>query len=132
MTPGKRECPGGETEAVKDLGGSVTTLPVKRHYPAKIRLSDDAENYLDALAVDLMAGNVELWQLSPALAQLHSFAFENGYLLGHAAGAAAVRQEFAHVEHEANLWYFVANNPGKRPGDYYTHQTNELWREASL
>lgn len=130
--PNKKECPGGETEAVKDLGGSVLSLPVKRHYPAKIHLSIEAEHYLDTLAVDLIAGNVELSQLSPAVLQFHTIAWNDGYLLGHARGAAEARHEIDHLNHEANVWYFVANNKGKRPGDYYSHLTDELWREASL
>jgi hypothetical protein len=118
--------------AAHDLGGSSTdTLPAQRPYPQKIHLSSDAEKYLDQLGTDLMLGNLELWQLSPALLQLHTFAWNGGYLLGHAQGIASARNEIDRLTYEADLWYFCANNKGKRPSDFYARATDALWAEAT-
>lgn len=49
-----------------------------RQYPARIVLTDNAERYLENLAVDLCLGRVELRQLSPALLALYTAAYEHG------------------------------------------------------
>ena len=93
-------------------------------YPRRIHLTDTAEAYIADLAVDLMLAEVELHQLSPALLEFYTYAFE--------AGRSVSRQdEIDRLRWERDLWYFVASNKGKRPGDFYTHQTNQLWAEAS-
>ena len=103
--------------------GSIREAP-SHPYPRKIRLSDTAEEYIADLAVDLMLAEVELHQLSPALLELYTYAFE--------AGRSVSRQdEIDRLRWERDLWYFVASNKGKRPGDFCTHQTNQLWAEAS-
>jgi hypothetical protein len=99
-------------------------------YPTTIRLSEAAESYIDQLAVDLLLGNCELWQLSPALSQFWTFAFEEGRRAGHRAGVVAAGHRIARLEYEANLFYFCYTNR-KTPADYYRHVESELWAGAS-
>lgn len=100
------------------------SVPQSADYPSKIRLSESAELSLDRLGSDLLLDNVELWQLPRALLQFWEFAFE--------AGRSVSRQdEIDRLRWERDLWYFVASNKVKRPGDYYTHLTDTLWAEAS-
>ena len=47
-------------------------------YPNRIRLTPKAEQYLSQLAIDLITGHLELYQLSPALLDFHTFAWEQG------------------------------------------------------
>jgi hypothetical protein len=51
---------------------------VRNPYPESIKISLGAERYLEQLGADLLTGEVELHQLSPALLQLYTFAFEQG------------------------------------------------------
>ena len=53
------------------------------------------------------------------------------YLQGWAAGYESRQSEIDGLKWQRDLWYFVANNKGKRPIDFYGHLTNELWIEAA-
>jgi hypothetical protein len=53
------------------------------------------------------------------------------YLSGWARGFEARQSEIDRLTWEAGLWYFCANNRGKRPSDYYASVTSDLWTEAS-
>lgn len=121
--------PPAVNQGAEDLAGSGDHLT---RYPRRIWLTGHAESYIAQLADDLALGNVELSQLSPALRQFYVYASEDGYLHGHAAGVATARAEIERLTWEANLWYWCANNPRKKPGDYYRHLEAELWREASI
>lgn len=52
------------------------------------------------------------------------------YLFGWIAGRDSLTAELERVRWERDLWYFVANNKGKRPTDFYSHATKALWAEA--
>lgn len=124
MNKEKDERPGVGTEALEDpLRRSSLSLPTPRTYPAKIRLSDTADAYIAALAVDLAIAEVELPQLPDSLMEFHTYAFE--------AGRASRQADIDRLRWERDLWYFVANNRGKRPSDYYKTATDRLWAEAS-
>ena len=51
-------------------------------------------------------------------------------LLAWAQGWESRHAEVDRLNYEADLWFYCYANR-KRPGDYYTHQTNQLWAEAS-
>ncbi|MGV8883449.1 MAG: hypothetical protein ACOH19_14970 [Rhodoglobus sp.] len=114
-----------------EITSNLNTPTIADIYPDRITLTPHAERYLEQLGVDLILGNCELWQLPPSLSQFWTFAHEEGRAHGHRAGMIAAGHRIERLEYEANLWYFVANNPGKRPSDYRTHQTNALWNEAN-
>lgn len=116
--------------AQKSRPGEKAASPVENSshstaYPAKIRLSDSAESYIAGLAVDLIMAEVELHQLSPALLEFWMYAYETGR-------SVARQEEIDRLTWERDLWYFVANNKGKRPGDFYAAGTDRLWAEAVL
>ena len=123
MSSEKDERPGVGTEALEDqLRRSTSTVPATHPYPAKIRLSDTADSYMSALAVNLTLAAVELHQLPDSLMEFHTYAFEDG--------RASRQAEIDRLRWERDLYYFCFANK-KRPGDYYTHQTNQLWAEGS-
>lgn len=78
MTELTDERPGVGTEALEDLRGSTSIVNDSRTYPPKIQLSDSAEAYIAALAVDLMLAKVELHQLPESLMELYTYAYECG------------------------------------------------------
>ncbi|MBT2501418.1 hypothetical protein [Curtobacterium sp. ISL-83] len=79
-------------------------------YPAQIRLTPHAERYLHQLATDLAAGFVEFAQLSPALRELHVFAFEQG--------RASLQPELDHANAEADRLYAeLVRRPPSRDQD---------------
>jgi len=49
------------------------------------------------------------------------------YLAGWTTGYESREAEIARLRWERDLWYFCANNKGKRPSDFYRHQTNAMW-----
>jgi hypothetical protein len=53
------------------------------------------------------------------------------FLAGWARGWESRQAEIDRLTWEAGLWYFCANNKGKRPSDYYASVTSDLWTEAS-
>lgn len=53
------------------------------------------------------------------------------YLAGWAAGYSSREAEIARLTWERDLWYFCANNKGKRPSDFYALATAELWTGAA-
>ena len=54
------------------------------------------------------------------------------YLRGWADGRDSLAAEISRLRWERDCWYFVANNKGKTPADFYRHLTNRLWDEASV
>jgi len=119
----QKERPGVGTEAIQKLAGELTdTNSTKRL--GIIRISDAAEAYINDLASELAIGAVELWQLPPSLFAFYSFAWADG-------NASAAAPELERLRWERDLWYFCANNRGKRPSDFYRQHTNELWAEAT-
>ncbi|MCU1597091.1 MAG: hypothetical protein JWQ47_830 [Glaciihabitans sp.] len=96
-------------------------------YPDRIILTDAAETYLGHLADDVALGIVSTCQLPPSLRAWWWLA----YWAGHAAHDADCGTETQRLHWERDLWYFVANNKGKRPSDFYTKTTDALWAGAS-
>ena len=76
MSPTKRTGPGA-TRAESDTT-DCNQFTAVRDYPARITLTEQAETYLENLAVDLCLGRVELRQLSPALLAFYTAAYEHG------------------------------------------------------
>lgn len=107
----KENRPGVGTGTVEDLAGGLITGN-STTYPLKITLSEAAENYIEQLATDLAVGRVELWQLSPALLQFHTFAWESGRALSH--------EEIGRLNYECDRLYMAAFNPPAR------HDPNRL------
>lgn len=99
--------------------------PVTAEFPARIRVSRQADEYLDRLAAAIMRGEVGLNQLSGGL-----LAVVCAVDLCRGDDLARMTARVARIEYERDLWYFVAHNPGKKPGDYYRAQTAELWRQG--
>ena len=54
------------------------------------------------------------------------------YLHGWAEGRESLTATIARLTWERDLWYFVANNKGKTPADFYRQTTSRLWDEASI
>lgn len=82
-----------------------------------------ADRTISEWAVALMTQQMEYWQLPDSLREFFTYAYEAGR---ESRGC----DECDRLRFDRDLWYFVANNKGKRPGDYYTHLTNELWRQG--
>jgi len=92
---------------------------------ARITLTPTAERLISEWAVALQTGELEFGQLPDSLREFWVYAYEDGR-------ASAVCLQCARQCWERDLWYFVANNPGKRPRDFYSHATSQLWAEATL
>lgn len=81
------------------------------------------ETQLDRVLWQLLSGSLELHHLTPAL--------QGWYMAGYINGSQTANQHrIDRLTYERDLFYFLFANPGKKPGDYYTHQTNALWEEA--
>ena len=52
-------------------------------------------------------------------------------LAGWLDGYHARDAEVSRLNWEADVWYYCANNRGKRPTDFYAAATDRLWAEAS-
>jgi len=74
-------------------------------YPSKIVLTEAAESYIEKLAYDLVMGDCELHQLSPALLQFHAFAWNEG--------RTSAATEISRLNHECDRLYLAAFNPVK-------------------
>lgn len=95
------------------------------NFPTSRRqISLTADRLISDWAVGLQLGTLELWQLPASLHELFVYAYEAGR-------SSVVCTSCERLRWELRMWYFVANNPGKRPSDYHTHATNALWAEAS-
>jgi len=70
---------------------------IQTNYPQKIKLSNSAEAYIAALAVDLMLAKVELHQLSSGLLEYYVYAFE--------AGQQSLQPALDHAIAEADRYY---------------------------
>lgn len=89
-------------------------------------LSTSAKRWLSEWCDAIADGSVSLGQLPLPVVSI--------YLLGYAHAeqryACSHGDELARARHERDLWYFVANNPGKRPGDFMRAHTDLLWQEG--
>jgi hypothetical protein len=52
------------------------------------------------------------------------------YLLGTIHGEQSQRERIERLTYERDVWYFCANNRGKKPGDFMRAQTTALWGQA--
>lgn len=73
-----------------------------------IRISQVASKYLATWLDQLLRGELELWQLPPALQQWHHAGFSEGYALN------PDRQQIARLEHECDQLYLAAFSPKDR------------------
>jgi hypothetical protein len=89
--------------------------------PRKVGASVETE--LDQALWKLTAGDLQLHDLTPALQGWYSIAHSDGYAAGYNASNDSLR-------FDRDRWYFVACNPGKKPGDFYPYLTDLLWQEA--
>jgi len=118
----KENRPGVGTGTVEDLAGGLI-VPNSTAYPLRIVLSGAAETYIDRLGVDLVLGNVELCQLSPALLQFHT--------IGWTAGRSSLTDRISQLEHECDRLYMAAFNPPlKEPADRLTFAQLQDLRSA--
>jgi hypothetical protein len=124
MPDTKRKAPAAnEGNSETQLGNrSTASLPAPRVYPARIVLSDGGETFMGDLTVDVYLGRVGLHQLSPGLLAFFTFSYEQG--------RDSRNAEVTRLEYERDLWYFCANNKGKRPADFMRAQTDTLWAQA--
>ena len=67
--------------------------------------------------------------LAPILARPFDPIYE-AKLLAWAQGWESRQAEVYRLNYEADLWFYCYANR-KTPADYYRHQTNQLWAEAS-
>ncbi len=133
MRPPESGSPAAANDGAKEnRSGTATTTTVtpagrdsSNGFPARIRVSRQADEYLDRLAAAIMRGEVGLHQLSGGL-----LAVVCAVDLCRQDDLAAMTARVARLEYERDLWYFVAHNPGKKPGDYYAATTAELWRQG--
>lgn len=109
-------------------GESVNTYGPGSRYADYIApdLSVSAKRWLSEWCDALADGSISLAQLPMPVVSI--------YLLGYAHAehryACNHGEHIARLEHERDLWYFVANNPGKRPGDFMRAHTDLLWKEG--
>ncbi|GAA2082396.1 hypothetical protein GCM10009840_18220 [Pseudolysinimonas kribbensis] len=82
------------------------------------------ETQLDDALWKLVGGELDLHDLTPALAGFYVVGHSDGYR----SGATYIDDG---LRFERDAWYWVANNPGKRFGDFYAHISDRLWTEAS-
>jgi hypothetical protein len=81
----------------------IEDKPNSTGYPVRIVLTPNAEAYIDQLACDLITGKVELHQLSGALLQFHTFAFN--------LGRQSRQAEIDRLNHELDRAYVAKWNP---------------------
>ena len=125
-SPTKKDNPGGGTEAINNQNnpGRDTAKSTKL-------VGHTVEKQLDKILWELVRGDIELNQLTPALAGLWTVAYFDGLEAGKATADAAVRAQVDRLEHLASLWYFVACNPGKTAADYRRNAVDAAWAEAA-
>lgn len=87
------------------------------------RIGASVEDELFDTLWKLVAGEIELHDCSDALQAWWAVAHADGYNAGYATTNEWLR-------HDRDRWYWVASNPGRKPGDYLTHITHRLWEEA--
>jgi len=103
MTNATRNRPGGKAEAIEAQAGRP-------------------------FAHSKFTGDIDLTEIS---ADSNNPRFEV-YLRGWAEGRESLTATLARLTWERDLWYFVANNKGKTPADFYRQTTSRLWDEASI
>jgi len=90
------------TEAIEKLAGRLTENHDNR-YPENIEISESAESYLGQLAEDLVLGRCDLHQLSPALSQFYTFAWQ--------AGRDSLTATITRLRGDCDRYYSLAFNP---------------------
>lgn len=123
MSDEKRNGPGANRAESETKTTSTPEFTAVWEYPDRIVLSDEAETYLEHLAVDLCLGRVELRQLPPSLLAFYTFAHEHG--------RASRDEQVGRLERDCDRLHFIAYNRGKTGADYMRAQTAELWRQGS-
>lgn len=106
----------GKSGLSTDTNSTATTDPE----PQRIPISEQGANYIDEISNGLAARSLELWQLPPSL---HWF-----YVRAWVEGRESRNHEIERLNFEADLWYWVAQKPNRKPGDFYRHAESELWQ----
>lgn len=102
-------------EALENNSAAVPILPR--------RIGASVESELERELWRLVVGDRSLRDFTPALQAWWTIAYEEGR-------RSSVREAVEGLRFSRDLWYFVANNPGKTPADYYARCTDALWSEA--
>lgn len=123
--PAANEGESGTHEGHQPIAYSL--VPTAADFPERIRLSARADAFLDRLANAYALGVIGLDRMQGGLLALVLAAAENG----DRAIVQRLTERLARVEREADVWYWVAQNPGKRPGDLYADTTREFWRQGA-
>jgi hypothetical protein len=92
------------------------------HYAAPLKISDTADRLIESWADQLARGRLSIPDMPASLRAL--------YLLGTIHGEQSQSERIDRLTYERDVWYFCANNRGKKPGDYLRHQTSQLWNLA--
>lgn len=116
-----------ENPAISDGAIDGPATQTNQEQSNVFRLTPAAAKWLDEWCDAIADGSMSLGQLPLPVVSL--------YLLGYAHAeyryACNHSEQITRIEHERDLWYFVANNPGKRPGDFMRAHTDLLWKEGS-
>ena len=112
-TQGNR--PGVGTEAIKSSAGELNNFESTAH------IGHTVENQLDRILWQLILGEVELHELTPALAAW--------WTLAHESGRASRRAEVGHANAEADRYYAaMCRRPAPRQPNYVSHADLERIR----
>lgn len=106
---------------------AYSLVPTSDDFPERIRLSARADAFLDRLADAYALGVIGLDRMQGGLLALVLAASENS----ERAIVQRLTERLARVEREADVFYWVSNNPGKRPGDLHAATTAEFWRQGA-
>jgi hypothetical protein len=107
-------------------GAEAILLPTVADFPERIPLRPETDARLERLAEGLILDVVSPRQFVGGLAAFYWAAYDGqAWAEANRADARAWR-----LEYERDVWYWVAHNPGKKPGDLYRATTNRLWAEA--
>jgi len=132
VTAAKRIAPadnGGDSRNQRTSNPTTPILlPTASDFPARIRLTDHADAYLEKLSEAWTLGVIGLDRFQGGLLAIVLAVHENAAWVE----ANRLRERLARVEHEADLWYFVANNRGATPATFRAAQTSALWDSAVM
>jgi len=113
---------GGASETITKATEFV--LPIVPHAPdvRPLRISETADDWIEARADDLAQGRVSLPDLPRALRSL--------YFTGYAHGEQSQRERIDRLTYERDRYYWISCNPGKTGADFMRGQTSALWDQA--
>jgi hypothetical protein len=114
--------PNEETARLQSDGSKSILLAEDNSSISRIGHTVDA--VLEDLVWKLIDGQLGLQDFSPAFQLMWCLAADQGR-------ASANRDEIERLTYERDLWYYVANNPGKRPRDFHRAHTDALWSERT-